>query len=204
MIISSPSLYLTIFGAMAALSAQTGETAAEPLLSASFGWQSPIAAKPNKTVEDYFLLLPMSFLDCENVSHRFPTMESRMQLIGKKDTRNGYLGFFKTAQIAVFKNRADKTDYIAVQIGKSGAGSTCGGINTLLQFDSARKMWKKREDLFPKGYTFEELYEKYSEDESFPYFDLPQKGLEVRIKEESKDSVLFTLKWNGTKFVVIK
>lgn len=193
-----------ILAAIAFLLSQSYSYSADSSLSATYDWQTPISEKSKKTVEDYFLLLPSSILDCEYVSHGLPTRVEREKIIGKKDIRNGYLGFFKTAQIAVFKNRSDKSDVIAIQVGKSGAGTTCGGLNTLLQFDSTSKAWKKREDLLPKGFTFEELYERYSGGDVYPYFDLPQKGLDLQIKEEGKDSVLSVLKWNGTRFVLKK
>jgi hypothetical protein len=154
-------------------------------------------------VEDYFLLLPSSFLDCENLSHGYPTKEERRKLIKTSDARNGYLEFNRNSQIAVFKDRNDKRDYIAVQIGRSGSGNTCGAINSLFQFDVKTSSWIKRDDLFPKGYSHSELYNSLSDRDIFPYFLLPRRGTIIKVKNEENDSLLAELKWDGKKFTAI-
>jgi hypothetical protein len=170
--------------------------------TSNFDWQMAIASRPTKTVEDYFLLLPAEILDCENTSKGFQTLKERKALIRKSDVRNGYLSFFKTAQIAIFKNREKSYDIIAIQIGKSGSGSTCGGINRLLQFNSNTKTWRQRDDLLPRGFIFEDLYNRLSDKDILPYFLLPQKGLEIKIQDESKDSTISIIKWNGKEFLL--
>ncbi len=170
----------------------------------SFKWQSQIAAKTVKTVEDYYLLLPSSIMDCENIAKGLPTIEERKKEIRISDVKNGYLAFFNASQVAVFKNRAEKLDVIAIQSGQSGAGNTCGAVNSVFTFDIAKKTWIKRDDLLPKGYTHVELYQKLSDRDILPYFDLPQKGTEIKIKDENNDSTISILKWNGQCFLLKK
>jgi hypothetical protein len=169
---------------------------------AGFPWQSAIAAKRTKTVEDYFFLLPSSIVDCENNAMGLPSAEERKKLIRISDVKNGYLAFGKNSQVAVFKNRADKTDLIAIQFGRSGAGSSCGAVNSIFQFDSKSKTWISRDDLFPKGYAQKDLYTVLSDKDILPFFLLPRKGTDIEVKNENNDSTLAVLHWNGKAFVV--
>jgi len=164
-------------------------------------WQAAIAKKPSKTIEDYFLLLPGSMLDCENEAKGYPTVKERKAIARNIDIKNGYVSFFNAAQLALFRNRDAKVDIIAIQIGKSGAGASCGSENSLLQFDSDKKSWKRREDLLPKNLTFDELFKSLSKLDLEPYFYLPQKGVDIQVKDESKDSILAILHWNGKRFI---
>jgi hypothetical protein len=179
----------------------SGESQQWPAME--FEWQAKVFSKSTLTLEDYFLLLPSEFLDCENGKTIFDSKEKRTKQIQIKDLKNGYFGFFKGAQIALFKNKKSKTDFIAVQIGKSGAGSQCGAINGIFELDKSQRKWKSRNDLLPTDYTFDSLYERLSSKEVFPYFDLPRKGTTLFIKEESKDSLLYKLKWTGEAFQLI-
>jgi hypothetical protein len=170
----------------------------------TFPWQKELSQKKNKTILDYFLLLPSEYLDCENVKSGFPSVEERKKLCKLIDEKNGYIQFFNAAEIALFKNRQDSIDFVALQIGKCGAGATCGGVNTILQFSSSKNYWIKRDDLLPKGFSFELLYEIYSEEDRCPYFKLPQKGVVIEIRDENTEKVLKLLKWNGVRFSVDK
>lgn len=169
---------------------------------AGFPWQAAHAAKRSKTVEDYFLLLPASIVDCENIAKGLPSSEERKKLIRLSDVKNGYLEFGEKSQLAVFKNRASKMDIIALQFGKSGAGNTCGAVNSLFLFDANTRTWKSRDDLLPKGYTHKELYNALSDKDILPYFLLPCKGTDIEIKNENNDSTLAVLHWSGKAFVV--
>jgi len=169
-----------------------------------FGWQSAIAAKPAKNVLDYFLLLPSSYLDCENVRRGFPTEESRRELASHVNVRNGYIGFARNAQVALFKDRENGIDIVALQMGRCGAGSTCEPHNQLLQYQGAQKGWVVRDDLVPEGYTFEELYEEYmDDDEKCPYYHLPEVGLTIEVRDEFTGSTFARLKWTGTRLNVV-
>jgi len=106
-----------------------------------FLWQDTIAMKKNLNVLDYFLLLPSSILNCENSQQGFKTAKERLALPTRIDIKNGYISFFKAAQLTLFKNRKDNIDIIALQIGKCGAGSTCGGTNALMQFQRTSRKW---------------------------------------------------------------
>jgi hypothetical protein len=169
---------------------------------AGLPWQSALAAKRSKTVEDYFLLLPSSIVDCENIAKGIPTSEERKKLIRLSDVKNGYLTFGKNSQLAVFKNRTEKMDLIALQFGRSGAGSSCGAVNSVFQFDAKTKTWIARDDLIPKGYAQKELYVALSDKDILPFFLLPRKGTGIEIKNENNDSTLAVLHWNEKAFVV--
>jgi hypothetical protein len=165
-----------------------------------FLWQDTIAMKKNLNVLDYFLLLPSSILNCENPQQDFKTAKERLTLPTKIDIKNGYISFFKAAELTLFKNRKNNIDIIALQIGKCGAGSTCGGTNSLMQFQRTSRKWALRNDLLPNGCTHEELYEKHIDQNICPYFKLPATGLVISVKDESTDSTLEQFEWDGTKF----
>jgi hypothetical protein len=174
------------------------------LLTPSFAWQKELSQKKNKTILDYYLLLPSEYLDCENVTSGFPTVEERKKLCRLIDEKNGYIQFFNVAEIALFKNRKDSIDFVVLQIGKCGAGATCGGVNTVLQYSSSKNCWIIRDDLLPEGFSFDLLYDAYSEEDKCPYFKLPQKGVVIEIRDENTEEVLKSLKWNGMRFIADK
>ncbi len=169
--------------------------------SFEFEWQKAIAQKEQKTIEDYFLLLPSRFLDCENVEAGLPTQKLRMSIIGIKDLKNGYIQFDRTSEIVLFINRVENINILGVQIGKSGAGNTCGSINSFYQYDSSSNLWLERDDILPEGFTHNALYNKYSAADQYPYFKLPQFGLNLEVRAEDSEKILCILKWDGQKFV---
>lgn len=166
-----------------------------------FDWQNPFAAKKTKTIKDYFFLLPSSFIDCEGAElGMYSTFNKREKLISKLDLKNGYLQFNRADQLVLFKDRKNKIDIVAIQAGGCGAGSTCGALNTLLELKN--NVWKFRVDLLPKGKMMEDLY--YS-DEVCPYFDLPQYGTTILVKDEyKKESIVAKYLWNREKFLLGK
>lgn len=178
-----------------------------------FAWQKSLAEKKKKNIKDYFLLLPTDFLDCEHMrdfDERFAysTKERREELITKVDLKNGYLEFGgPQSQLAIFKDVTSKKDIIAVQIGGCGAGNTCGAINALMQLEGAT--WKFRVDLLPQGKTLEELYyEELRTDAVCPYFDLPQYGTTILVRNEclvnecKPRAVVARYLWSGERFVI--
>lgn len=173
------------------------------LLLLDFPWQDSIAELKQKNIHDYFLLLPSNFLDCENIKEGYSSIQKRETLCNVIDIKNGYIQFLKVAEMALFKNRSDSIDIIAVQIGKCGAGATCGAVNEIMQFLPKEKKWKFKKDLLPTGYTYKELYEKYIDDDICPYFKLPQKGLVIKIVDENQEKDMFQMKWNGEKFFLL-
>jgi hypothetical protein len=72
--------------------------------------------------------------------------------------------------------------------------------NTILLFLPLKNCWVKRKELLPEGFIFEELYDKYADEEKCPYFKLPQKELVVEVRDENSGLVLERLKWNGERF----
>ncbi len=159
-------------------------------------WSDSIVSLSQMKIEDYYLLLPLHFLDCEETQSKLRNIKGRKSEIVIKDSPNGYIQFFSNAELCLFKNRKNNTDIIAVQIGRSGAGSNCGSINHLYQLIPEHGIWIKRDDLLPKGHTIEELYKG----EVLPYFALPRKGLSIKIIDEESENQIGTLKWNGERF----
>ena len=172
--------------------------------SIDFKWQDSISQKTKKNILDYFLLLPSTYLDCEMIQNGFPTLDDRKDLCQTIDLKNGYIKFFRNAEIVLFRNRKDSIDFIAIQIGKCGAGSTCGGINEILEYLPEQKKWQKRDDLLPDGYSHKQLYEKYIDKDICPYFVLPQYGFILTVKDENSGKNISTLKWNGSRFTVVQ
>jgi hypothetical protein len=169
----------------------------------SYPWQLDIAKKKNKTVLDYFYLLPSDFLDCERTENGLPSLSIRKKQVTFIDEKNGYLEFFKSSQMALFKSRKDSLDIVVLQTGKSGAGCSCGSINDAFQFIPEKNIWIPRKDLFPSGYKHDELYNKYVDLNILPFFKLPKKGFTIEIADEAKhDSVIGSLRWNGERFAV--
>lgn len=166
-----------------------------------FDWQKELAKKGTKTIEDYFLLLPSEFLDCEGIYNGYSSIEKREKLIAKKDIRNGYIQFHKTAQISLFKDRVNLKDIIAVQIGRCGAGNTCGSLNTILEFIGNK--WILRVDLLPDHKTIADIYHELEKEDICPYFNLPQIGTIIDVRDEYSGAVIMKYNWTGQKFQVI-
>lgn len=171
-------------------------------ISVTLDWQDSIASISAKNISHYYYLLPSHFLDCEQSG--FQTLKSRESEIKIKDIKNGYIQFLGNSEITVFKNRKMGIDIIAVQIGGSGAANTCGSVNSLFQLIPECSIWIKRDHLLPENCTHDQLYEKYSDEDILPYFDLPQQGLIIKVLDENSTKEMKKLKWNGEKFIVQK
>lgn len=168
-----------------------------------FDWQHDIAKKKKRTIEDYFLLLPSQFLDCERIFKGFPTVDNRIEIIKKKDLRNGYLEFHGRSQIALFKDKTNSKDIIAIQIGGCGAGNTCGSLNTLLEFTDNK--WVYRIDLLPNSKRVEDIYNEIEKDGKCPYFNLPQIGTTIELRDENNNgSIIMKYEWTGQRFNIIE
>ncbi|PTB93872.1 hypothetical protein C9994_12640 [Marivirga lumbricoides] len=170
----------------------------------NYSWQKEIVEKKTKSIKDYFLLLPMDIVNCEPLFSE-ESLESRKQFITKENIKNGYLEA-EGMQLALFKDRNKNIDIIAVQRGKSGIGTTCGGVNTLLQFDEEKKCWIYRNDLLPEDKKLEEIQEDYISRNNYemalPYYILPEVGTTIKVFDEENESTIYNLKWDGSKFSV--
>lgn len=174
--------------------AQENPKATYPL---EFDWQKIISSKKNKNIKDYYLLIPSIFIECEGAMfNEYATKKQREDIITKLDIQNGYLMWYDRAQLVLFKDRVNEVDIIAIQSGRCGAGTTCGGLNSLLEFKNGE--WKYRVDLLPFGKTIEELLYK---NDVCPYFDLPQYGTTILVKDENKkNSVITKYIWKKQRF----
>lgn len=183
-----------------------GQEKQEKKYALEFLWQKPLAAKKNKNIKDYFLLLPTDFFDCEGVRFfsdccSYSTKKEREKLITKLDVKNDYLEF-GTAQLVLFKDREKHKDIIAIQWGGCGAGNTCGALNTLMELK--KSTWIFRVDLLPQMKNIDDLY--YAGDVC-PYFDLPQHGTTILVRNEClelscKDGEVITRYfWDKGRFI---
>lgn len=164
-----------------------------------FSWQKDIANKSNKNIKDYFLLIPSTFINCEGAERgAYSTIDKREKKIKKIDLKNGYLQFNKKAQLVLYKDRKNNVDIVAIQSGGCGAANTCGALNTLIEFKN--NVWKFRIDLLPQGKMMEDLY--YT-DAVCPYFDLPQFGTTILIKDENNEnSIVAKYEWTKERFII--
>jgi len=169
-------------------------------LKSDLPWQIVLAKKKNKTILDYFYLLPSDFLDCDRTQQGLPSVEKRKKICRLIDEKNGYIQFYNSSQIALFKDRKKAIDIIAIQTGLCGAGSNCGSINCLIQFNVNTNTWIERTDLLPAGYSHEALFEKYINQDKCPYFDLPKEGYLINIRDEISGETICGLQWNGHSF----
>lgn len=169
-----------------------------------YEWQKELIEKENKSVRDYFLLLPLEMVNCE-APIGDESYKNREALLTKENIKAGYLES-GNMQIALFKDRANEIDLIAIQSGKSGQGTNCGGINTILEFKDG--CWVYRHDLLPKNSVLEEIESAYllknNYEVALPYFNLPEVGTTIRVLDEENDDEIYKLKWNGTAFEAIQ
>ncbi len=162
-----------------------------------YDWQKKIAEKKQKNIKDYFLLIPSCFFGEMAQFGEYSTIEKREKIIIKEDIRNGYIQYHGSAQLVLFKDRKNKIDIIAIQTNGCGAGTNSMALNTLLEFKD--NQWRFRIDLLPDGKMIEDLY--YSDD-SCPWFDLPQFGTTILVKDELKDEkIIAEYKWMGHRFI---
>jgi hypothetical protein len=168
-------------------------------------WQLELKDKEEKSIMDYYLLLPNAVFDCE--LDRSFDKNQRLVLITVQDIKNGFIEFEgdQKFSLALFKDRVNEIDYIAISNNHSGRGSTCGGLNTILQFASS-KGWKYRTDVLPPkeqiSYLVKEFYK--NTDEISYYYKLPQFGLVVTLNDGSTDKVICKMKWKADKFELIE
>lgn len=167
-----------------------------------FLWQSKIKNKPEKTVLDYFLLLPSALLDCEVDVGGFSS-EQRQKMIRTMDVQNDYIELENGSQIALFTNKINTITYIAVQIGASGQGCNCTPISTLFEFNAKSNSWIERSDRIPVNLQFAQLCSKYQSTDIAPYYHLPHKGKTIEIIDDNKSDILAKMYWNGSQFISI-
>lgn len=166
----------------------------------SFEWQKEVASKSNKTVHDYFHLLPDAFFDPEGISDLYESVQSRDSLITILDLSNGYIRFEGTNEITLYKDRKNNRDIIALQVGKYCHACNSPEGNRILKFDTTMNRWVPMESLLPDNFDRYGRYNTNSDIERFPYFDLPQHGTSILIRDEETETILDTLYWNGSSF----
>ena len=125
------------------------------------------------------------------------------------DIKNGYIEFgqsYLSLTIALFKNKNQGKDFLAISSNTSGRGSTCGGYNMIIEFLSDSMAWRYRNDLLPSNEEMKpHLDNFYSDpDDMFPYFQLPRIGLVVDYMDEMSGKSVFQMKWTGERFEIVK
>ena len=101
----------------------------------------------------------------------------------------------------------DSSAYLLIEYGKSGYDRECGGINSLLYFDHPKKKWINKNGLLPSqeaGNPYFKKVDEKSEEYVLPYLKIPEKGLEVTLQDEELDIPIYTMKWNGERFLIIE
>lgn len=168
-------------------------------------WQLEIKDKSQKSIVDYYLLLPDAFFDCE-LGMEF-NKSQRLEAMIVKDVLNGYVEFKGAYRfsIALFKDRVNNLDYLAISSNDSGRGSSCGGINAVVQFTPSGKWDYRNEVLPPKEQINQQVkrYYKDPDDVSFHYH-LPQHGLIITLNDDSSNEIICKMKWNVEKFELIE
>lgn len=191
--------------------------------SLEYDWQIRIADKPNKTILDYYLLLPSELLNCESTlnteygqtdSYEFRIETTQVEnTLCKVDLKNGFLiadpdGYIR---LAMFRNLKNGKTIIAFV-------SNCGEMPVqccnygFLTFDNKRKRWENANYVFP----FEKMKAKclkieksktknwYDDPEVVPYLNLPEFGTTIKIMDafSNDEHLLFSAKWNGERFEI--
>ena len=181
-----------------------------------YDWQIKIADKPNKTILDYYLLLPSELLSGESAlkdSYEFRLSSTTTKGKCKVNIENGYLVADPDAfiHLALFKNMKDGKVIIAYvkDCGEMPVQSCDYGF---LTFDNKRKSWENANYLFP----FEKMKAKclkieksktknwYDRPEVIPYLNLPELGTTIKIMDaySNDEHLLFSAKWNGERFEI--
>ncbi|MEQ8413905.1 MAG: hypothetical protein RIB71_05545 [Imperialibacter sp.] len=178
-------------------------------------WQTEIALKESKSISDYFLLLPKQLLEqeveLENDTKEFRLASAR-EGRGRINVSAGYLEAKPDVNLmmALFKNRADKGDIIAIAIG-CGVPPVQLCDYGFMEFDSQSKRWTFS-DVFP----WTEFYEKCetikadrskltgSMEPFVPNIVLPEVGTTIYVIDawDTKKEPVFRMVWNGTRFDV--
>ncbi len=183
---------------------ETVENMENHCLYDNYEWQRELLEKGNKSVKDYFLLLPIDIVYCEQPLED-ESYKSREDLLTKENIKAGYLEA-GNMQVALFKDRENDLDLIAIQRGKSGAGTTCGGINAILEFKEG--CWVYRNDLLPEDKVLTDIEKAYlvknNYEVALPYFALPEVGTTIRVLDEENEGEIYNLKWNGTVFEAVE
>ena len=168
-------------------------------------WQIPSKKKETKSVMDYYFLLPNSVFDCE--VDRYFNEQQRLELINTKDVKNGFISFKSTYRfsMALFKDRTNNIDYLAISSNSSGRGSTCGGLNAILQF-TQDKGWIYRNDVLPERELINQQVEAFYKDldEVSYHYKVPRYGLTMTLNDDSTNEIICKLQWKTNKFEIIK
>ena len=181
-----------------------------------YDWQKKIADKPNKSILDYYLLLPSELLCGETElkdSYEYRLNSTKTEGNCKINIKNGYLVATPDAiiHLALFRNMKDGKEIIAYvkDCGEMPVQSCDYGF---LTFDNKRKRWENANYVFP----FEKMKAKcvkieksktknwYDRPEVIPYLNLPEFGTTIKIMDAYSDDehLLFSAKWNGERFEI--
>lgn len=168
------------------------------------GWQEPYAAKPVKSITDYYLLLPYDAIAIELRGVVTDSKAWRMKAVGVQDLKNGYLKASADApmHMALFKDRVNKKDIIGLV---AGCGEPPIQYCNLyfLEFDSVKKVWKESTDVFPWA-ELDKIAKQKGID--YYYFELPRNGTTINIlapENGEGDAVVFhQAEWSNGRFLL--
>lgn len=164
--------------------------------------QVPALGQSTRNVLDYYLLLPDRLFSCELPPKS--AKNERLASLKKKNIQSGYLEATVEGtpmQIALFKDKKNKRDVIGVVI-NCGAGCMCNDTS-FLEYTPDKK-WKDA-NVIPDQYIkiHQEMTKKEKRD-VFLYFDLPEKGTTIPIKDLVTGKTVLWFKWQDGKFVLVK
>jgi len=174
-------------------------------------WQKAIAKTENKTILDYYLLLPKSLLEAESEiindskEFRLEKANSDNPNHGRVNIKSGYLIASPDIwlKMAVFKDRINRKDIIAIEFG-------CGPPPNMycdygfIEFDSEKLIWSINKNVFPWD-KFEKIYLEQSKDDNIepfiPNLIIPEFGTDIKMVDAwNTEKTVYTFKWNGQKF----
>ncbi len=154
-------------------------------------------AKTEKTILDYYFLIPDSYFQCETDVPL--SSKGKLALIRKKDLKKGYIQA-KTSdgglpvELALFTDDYMGIRVLAVNI-RCQSGCMCRRLDFF--FISEGKLLKKEEGfIFPK---IEEIEKAAGVTEGYEFI-LSEDGSGVKVANEENGKVLLLINWSGGTF----
>ena len=180
-------------------------------------WQTDIAKKEKKNIEDYYLLLPKKLLEIES-EIKYDSKEYRLEKAhseknpnqGRVNLKSGYLIASPDAylKMTLFKDKINNKDIIAIVLG-------CGMPPIqycdfgFIEFDNEKMVWKINMEIFPWTKFNAKCKEiaklnSANQEEFIPNIILPEFGTTIYLIDawDSKETPLISIKWNGQSFEI--
>lgn len=180
-------------------------------------WQIEIANKKNKSILDYYLLLPEKLLEggtgIVDDSREYRLIKANNEkhpIQGRINLKAGYLIASPDAylKMALFKDRKNNKDIIGIILG-CGMPPVQYCDYGFLEFNNEKLEWTINRDVFPwedfNAKCNKLAKQKPSTEEYFlPEIILPEFGASIVVIDswDTNNTPLFKINWNGEKFVI--